>query len=62
VEKIRLQIRRLISLALREGEAVGICHPHPETMEALRREQESFAAAGVKVVPMSHLVRSLPRS
>ncbi|WP_144401962.1 divergent polysaccharide deacetylase family protein [Geoalkalibacter subterraneus] len=62
VEKVRQQIRKLISLALREGEAVGICHPYPETMEALRREQESFAAAGVKVVPMSHLVRSLPRS
>ncbi len=62
VEKIRHQIRKLIRLALREGEAVGICHPYPETMEALRREQESFVEAGVKVVPMSHLVRSLPRS
>jgi polysaccharide deacetylase 2 family uncharacterized protein YibQ len=62
VEKIRRQIRKLISLALREGEAVGICHPYPETMEALRREQESFAAAGVKVVPVSNLVRALPRS
>lgn len=62
VDKIRHELRRLIQLALRDGEAVGIGHPYPETLEALRLEQDSFAAAGVRVVPMSRLIRPLPRS
>ncbi|MGV1100128.1 divergent polysaccharide deacetylase family protein [Thiovibrio sp. JS02] len=36
-EKIISQLESLISYAKKHGQAVGICHPHPATLEALRR-------------------------
>lgn len=57
VEKIRKELRRLIRHAKRHGSAIAICHPYPETIEALRLEQGSFAREGVRVVPVSYLLR-----
>lgn len=56
VAKIRRELQRLIRVAQKQGQAIGICHPYRETLEALRLEQESFARAGVAVVPVSRLV------
>lgn len=57
VEAIRHEIRRLEQKARTAGMAVGICHPYPETIEALRRELPGMAGRGVTVVPVSVLLR-----
>jgi len=60
VTAISRQIRQLIARARRQGEAIGICHPYPETIRALQREREFIEKSGVQVVPASKLVRRRP--
>ncbi len=59
-ERIAQEIRRLAVLAGRKGQAVGICHPYPETLEALRREAPRLKEMGIEVVPVSKLVNRNP--
>ncbi|MBE0597523.1 MAG: divergent polysaccharide deacetylase family protein, partial [Desulfuromonadales bacterium] len=56
VDKIAAEIRRLVRQAKRQGQAVGICHPYPQTLEALRREAPALKREGVEVVPVSRLL------
>ena len=56
-DDIRRQIRKLVEIAIAEGSAIGICHPHLETVAALKMEAPSFAAAGVTLVAASALVQ-----
>jgi polysaccharide deacetylase 2 family uncharacterized protein YibQ len=56
VEAIAKEVRKLAGLARRKGQAVGICHPYPQTIAALRREAEVLRSQGVEVVPASSLV------
>jgi polysaccharide deacetylase 2 family uncharacterized protein YibQ len=37
--------------------AIGICHPYPETLEALRRELPGLAERGINLVPVSVLLQ-----
>ncbi|MDW7646211.1 MAG: divergent polysaccharide deacetylase family protein [Desulfuromonadales bacterium] len=55
--RILAEIRKLVALAHRQDTAVGICHPHPETLEALRQSVRIFQESGVTVVPVSQLLR-----
>jgi len=59
VDAIALEIRRLEGKARRQGMAIGICHPYPETLDALRRELPGLAGRGITVVPVSLLLRKL---
>ena len=54
--KIAAELRKLARQAARQGSAVGICHPYPQTLQALRQEAETFAREGVEVVPVSRLL------
>ncbi len=36
------QLDKLVNLARRQGHAIGIAHPHPETLKALRRYQDTL--------------------
>ena len=56
VEPIVGEIRRLAAKAIRNGSALGICHPYPETITALRRELPALARQGVQIVPVSALL------
>ena len=56
VEAIRVEISRLIKRAKQNGTAVGICHPYPETITALRLEQEQLKDASIELVFASRLV------
>jgi hypothetical protein len=58
VEQIVRQIRRLAAKAGRNGSAVGICHPYPETIMALRQELPTLARQGVKFVSVSALLET----
>ena len=61
VESIVHEIRRLADKSRRGGGAVGICHPYPETLQALRRELPKLAEQGVEFVRVGELVESLNR-
>ncbi|MBI4948772.1 MAG: divergent polysaccharide deacetylase family protein [Deltaproteobacteria bacterium] len=56
VEYVKGQIRELVGIASRKGFAIGIGHPYPETIEALRQTLPSLRASGVKMVRLSELV------
>lgn len=57
VDAIIREIRRLEGKARRQGMAIGICHPYPETLEALRKELPDLAARGITIVPVSVLLQ-----
>lgn len=59
---IRRQVRKLIDDARVRGAAVGIGHPHPETIAVLRELRGELLASGVALVPVSALVRAAPAS
>lgn len=50
---------RLILLAQRQGSAIAIGHPYPETVTFLRQALPQLAARGIELVPVSQL---LPRT
>jgi polysaccharide deacetylase 2 family uncharacterized protein YibQ len=53
---IRKQIRELVRVAQRKGEAVGIAHPHPTTHQILKEELPALRQQ-VEIVPASRIVR-----
>ncbi len=56
VVKILEQFQVLIEIARVKGEAIGIGHPYPETLQALTRVKEIVAAAGVEIVPVRKFI------
>jgi hypothetical protein len=48
--------------ARKHGTAVGIGHPHPETIAVLRELRGELLASGVTLVPVSTLVQSNPET
>lgn len=56
-EYIKGKLIELFTLAQRQGEAVGICHPLPETMNVLKNYFRMAREYGVKPVFISELVR-----
>jgi len=57
VSAIVQEIERLQNKARSQGTAIGICHPYPETLEALRRELPEMRSRGITVVPVSVLLQ-----
>jgi polysaccharide deacetylase 2 family uncharacterized protein YibQ len=57
VDAIVKQIRKLEEKARQQGTAIGICHPYPETLEALRREIPGLVERGITLVPVSVLLQ-----
>jgi polysaccharide deacetylase 2 family uncharacterized protein YibQ len=55
-EQISHQLYQLINLAQKHGRAIGIGHPRVETLHALQRLLPALHAAGIEVVPVSHLI------
>jgi polysaccharide deacetylase 2 family uncharacterized protein YibQ len=56
VELISREIRKLVAVAGRQGQAVGICHPYAQTLEALRRQAPYLRQQQVELVPVSMLL------
>lgn len=50
------QLDKLISIARKYPDAIGICHPHPATIEVLTREIPRLKKKGVDIVRVSSLV------
>jgi uncharacterized protein len=57
VAAIRTQIQQLARLAVKRGSAIGICHPHQATIQALAEELPLLEKAGIRFVYASALVR-----
>jgi hypothetical protein len=55
-DAIGAQLDRLAQRARRRGSALGIAHPHPETLSVLAQELPSLAARGVRLVSVSELI------
>lgn len=58
VEAIRAQFRQLVRMAGRQGHALAIGHPYPETLQVLEEEIPRLAAAGVRLVPVRTLLHT----
>ena len=56
-EDIPRQLEKLLEAALEEGSAIGILHPRPGAAEALAGFLPRLQAAGVRIVPVSELVK-----
>ncbi len=54
---IKAQVGLLVRLARRDGSAVAIGHPRPNTLAVLRREIPALRQNGVELVPVSRLVK-----
>jgi uncharacterized protein len=54
---IRRQLEELARIARERGQAIGIGHPHPATIEELRKWLPEAAQQGIEVVPLSRLVQ-----
>jgi polysaccharide deacetylase 2 family uncharacterized protein YibQ len=52
---IRKQLKKLVRIAIRHGEAIGIAHPHPVTIGILREELPKLKDT-VELVPASAVV------
>ncbi len=56
IDNILEQFRVLIEIARVKGEAIGIGHPYPETLQALSRVAEIAESAGVEIVPVRNFL------
>jgi uncharacterized protein len=53
---IQTQFRRLLAIARRDGTALGIAHPHAETLTVLRQELARLADYNIRLVTVSRLI------
>ena len=49
----KLQLGQLIRIAREHGTAIGICHPYPSTITALKEMIPRIHAEGIQIVPLS---------
>ncbi len=52
-EQIKQKLERLAQLSLSTGKAIGIGHPHPSTLRALKEIIPKMRERGVDIVPLS---------
>lgn len=55
--EVKKRLDELLKYAQKHGQAVGIGHPFPETLEALRHYREEAARLGLEPVKLSDLLR-----
>jgi uncharacterized protein len=60
ISYIQNQFELLISLAKRNGRAIGIGHPHPETIQVLMRNLYELDRYGVMLVSLLDLIGNQP--
>jgi polysaccharide deacetylase 2 family uncharacterized protein YibQ len=53
VKDIQAQLKKLIQIARNNGTAIGICHPYPSTITALKEMIPQIKAEGIQIVPLS---------
>jgi hypothetical protein len=58
VSYISAQLRKMVKIAEEKGEVIAICHPYPETFQALRQDLDWLRGQEVDFVLVSRLVKS----
>jgi polysaccharide deacetylase 2 family uncharacterized protein YibQ len=53
---IRKEFRRLLKLAKKQGFAIGIGHPYPETLAVLNKELSSLDSKGIRLISVSQMI------
>jgi polysaccharide deacetylase 2 family uncharacterized protein YibQ len=53
---VEAQLEKLTATAKKHGAAIGIGHPRPATISALKKRLPELAGEGIGVVPLSSLV------
>jgi hypothetical protein len=56
-EAIGQSLERLLRLSLSKGKAIGIGHPHPLTIQAIKKMTPKMREKGVEVVPLSAFMK-----
>jgi hypothetical protein len=57
VDKILIQLQKLVATAQKRKHAIGICHPYPETIAALAEFSTILPQLDVEMVPVSQLLQ-----
>lgn len=57
VAAVKVQLGALERLARKRGSAIGICHPHRTTIQALAEELPRLRSRGIRFVQVSRLVK-----
>jgi polysaccharide deacetylase 2 family uncharacterized protein YibQ len=57
VAAVKVQIEKLAGMARKTGSAIGICHPHKTTIQALAMVLPTLKSQGITFVYASELVR-----
>ena len=52
---LQIQMERFLNMARNNGVAIGICHPHKETLELLKKNLKKIKS-GYKMLPISELI------
>lgn len=55
-EAIGRQFTRLLKRARRQGYAIGIGHPYPETSQVLAQRLGELQASGIRLIPVSEMI------
>jgi polysaccharide deacetylase 2 family uncharacterized protein YibQ len=55
-EDIKQQLEQLIRLSLSKGKAIGIGHPHPSTLKAIKEMVPKMKEKGIDIVPLSEVM------
>lgn len=56
IDTIKAKINELVDVSLTDGSAIGIGHPHPATLKALKEMVPQLKARGIEIVSVSELV------
>jgi polysaccharide deacetylase 2 family uncharacterized protein YibQ len=56
VKDMEAQLEKLIRIARERGKAIGICHPRPPTILALKRMIATIQTRGIRIVPLSEVL------
>jgi hypothetical protein len=57
-KQMKFRMRQLIRIANKRDYAIAIAHPYPETLAFLQTELPKLKAQGIKLVPLSQLVKN----
>ena len=55
-EAVKQSVERLIQLSLSHGKAIGIGHPHTDTLKTLKAMIPKIQARGIEIVPVSEIL------
>jgi hypothetical protein len=58
IEAIKNELEKLCNISLKKGKAIGIGHPYPNTVKALKEMIPKFREKGIKIVKLSSIVKN----